>query len=136
MVGDYAHYFDLPADYVLSHGAAIWSYFLVPNCVRIVAVPREEDALRRTLRHVHRQYTGHAKARIGVSVWLDSNQCRPADESLCLSRSIERQPAINFNKKESPASSSSLPCTCPSSSTHMKIGPQVGDWRIVSQLRT
>jgi len=34
---------------------AIWSYCLMPNHVHIIAVPSDEDGLRRTFRYVHRQ---------------------------------------------------------------------------------
>jgi putative transposase len=65
--GDYALYLDLLADAAVRHGVAIWSYCLMPNHVHIVAVPRDEDALGRTFRHVHRHYTGYVNARMRVT---------------------------------------------------------------------
>jgi putative transposase len=64
--GDYALYLDLlgAAD---RHGVEVWSYCLMSNHVHIVAVPRDVDALGRTFRHVHRQYTGYVNARMPVT---------------------------------------------------------------------
>lgn len=39
----------------------------MPNHVHIVAVPSDEDGLRRTFRHVHRHYTGYINARLRVT---------------------------------------------------------------------
>ncbi len=39
----------------------------MPNHVHIVAVPRDEDALGRTFRDVHRTYTGYVNARMRVT---------------------------------------------------------------------
>jgi len=50
---DYALYLDLLAEAAERAGVAIWSYCLMPNHVRIVAVPGDEDGLRRTFRYVH-----------------------------------------------------------------------------------
>ncbi|MGH6781549.1 MAG: transposase [Sphingomonadaceae bacterium] len=65
--GDYALYLDLLADAAGRSGVEIWSYCLMPNHVHIVAVPRDEDGLRRTFRHVHRHYTGYINARLRVT---------------------------------------------------------------------
>ena len=62
--GDYALYLDLLAHAAEQHGVAIWSYCLMPNHVHIIAVPRDEDGLARTFRHVHRHYTGYVNARL------------------------------------------------------------------------
>ena len=45
----------------------IWSYCLMPNHVHLVAVPGEEDGLRRCFRYVHRHYTGYINARLRVT---------------------------------------------------------------------
>ena len=39
----------------------------MPNHVHIIAVPADEDGLRRTFRHVHRHYTGYINARMRVT---------------------------------------------------------------------
>lgn len=65
--GDYALYLDLLADASQRAGVEIWSYCLMPNHVHIIAVPSDEDGLRRTFRHVHRHYTGYINARLRVT---------------------------------------------------------------------
>jgi putative transposase len=61
---DYALYLDLLAQAAERNGVEIWSYCLMPNHVHIIAVPRDEDGLGRTFRHVHRHYTGFINARM------------------------------------------------------------------------
>lgn len=65
--GDYALYLDLLAEAAVRHGVEIWSYCLMPNHVHIIAVPRDEDGLGRTFRHVHRHYAGYVNARLRVT---------------------------------------------------------------------
>ena len=65
--GDYALYLDLLSDAAGRSGVEIWSYCLMPNHVHIVAVPSDEDGLRRTFRYVHRHYTGFINARLRVT---------------------------------------------------------------------
>ena len=65
--GDYELYLDLLSDAAVRSGVAIWSYCLMPNHVHIVAVPSDEDGLRRTFRYVHRHYTGYINARLRVT---------------------------------------------------------------------
>ena len=65
--GDYELYLDLLSDAAARSGVAIWSYCLMPNHVHIVAVPSDEDGLRRTFRYVHRHYTGYINARLRVT---------------------------------------------------------------------
>ena len=65
--GDYALYLDLLADAAGRYGVEVWSYCLMPNHVHIIAVPRDEDALSRAFRHVHRHYTGYINARMRVT---------------------------------------------------------------------
>ena len=45
----------------------IWSYCLMPNHVHIIAVPGDDDGLRRCFRYVHRHYTGYINARMRVT---------------------------------------------------------------------
>ena len=62
--GDYALYLDLLAQAAEQAHTEIWSYCLMPNHVHIIAVPSDEDGLRRTFRFVHRHYTGYINARL------------------------------------------------------------------------
>jgi putative transposase len=62
--GDYALYLDLLAQAAEQAHTEIWSYCLMPNHVHIIAVPSDEDGLRRTFRYVHRHYTGYINARL------------------------------------------------------------------------
>lgn len=39
----------------------------MPNHVHIIAVPKDEDGLRRTFRYVHRHYTGYINVRMRVT---------------------------------------------------------------------
>jgi putative transposase len=65
--GDYELYLDLLAEAADRADVAIWAYCLMPNHVHVVAVPSDEDGLRRTFRHVHRHYTGYINARLRVT---------------------------------------------------------------------
>ena len=62
--GDYELNLDL-----LSSAAQveIWGYCLMPNHVHIIAVPSDEDGLRRTFKTVHSRYTGYITAN-----WIES----------------------------------------------------------------
>ena len=65
--GDYALYLDLLSEAASRAQVAIWSYCLMPNHVHIIAVPSDEDGLRRTFRYVHRHYSGYINARMRVT---------------------------------------------------------------------
>jgi putative transposase len=65
--GDYALYLDLLSEAAARAQVAIWAYCLMPNHVHIIAVPSDEDGLRRTFRYVHRHYTGYINARMRVT---------------------------------------------------------------------
>ena len=65
--GDYQLYLDLLAEAAMRASVAIWGYCLMPNHVHIIAVPGDEDGLRRTFRTVHRHYTGFINARMRVT---------------------------------------------------------------------
>ena len=64
---DYQLYLDLLTDAAAGAQTAIWGYCLMPNHVHIIAVPRDEDGLRRTFASVNRQYTGYINARLRVT---------------------------------------------------------------------
>lgn len=61
--GDFALYRDLLAEAARRSGTSVWSYCLMPNHVHLIAVPSEEDGLRRTFADAHRRYTGFINAR-------------------------------------------------------------------------
>jgi putative transposase len=65
--GDYALYLDLLSEAAARAQVAIWGYCLMPNHVHIIAVPSDEDGLRRTFRYVHRHYTGYINAWMRVT---------------------------------------------------------------------
>ena len=89
--GDYALYLDLLADAALRHGVEVWSYCLMPNHVHIIAVPRDEDGLARTFRHVHRHYTGYVNARMRVTGHLWQELRNYGDR--CVIPEIDSRPA-------------------------------------------
>ena len=94
--GDYALYLDLLFDAAARSGVAIWSYCLMPNHVHIVAVPSDEDGLRRTFRHVHRHYTGYINARMRVTghLWQGRFSSVAMDEAhlVCALRYVALNP--------------------------------------------
>lgn len=61
--GDYALYRDLLAQAAERAGVEVWCYCLMPNHVHIIAVPSDEDGLRRAFADTHRRYTGFINAR-------------------------------------------------------------------------
>lgn len=62
--GDDRLYLDLLAQAAKQALTAFLSFCLMPNHVHIIAVPSDEDGLRRTFRYVHRHYTGYINARL------------------------------------------------------------------------
>ncbi len=61
--GDYELYRDLLGEAAERAGTEIWCYCLMPNHVHLIAVPSDEDGLRRTFADAHRRYTGFINAR-------------------------------------------------------------------------
>jgi len=94
--GDYALYLDLLAEAAARSGVAIWAYCLMPNHVHIVAVPSNEDGLRRTFRYVHRHYTGYINARMRVTghLWQGRFSSVAMDEAhlVCALRYVALNP--------------------------------------------
>lgn len=68
----------------------------MPNHVHIVAVPSDEDGLRRTFRHVHRHYTGYINARLRVTghLWQGRFSSVAMDEAhlVCALRYVALNP--------------------------------------------
>src|SRR4051812_35021220 len=94
--GDYELYLDLLSDAAARSGLAIWSYCLMPNHVHIIAVPSDEDGLRRTFRYVHRHYTGYINARMRVTghLWQGRFSSVAMDEAhlVCALRYVALNP--------------------------------------------
>jgi len=98
--GDYELYLDLLADAAAHAQVTTWSYCLMPSHVHIVAVPGDEDGLRRTFRYVHRHYTGFINARMRVTghLWQGRFSSVAMDEAhiwsrrCAMSRSIQSGP--------------------------------------------
>lgn len=64
---DYALYRDLLAEAAAKARTEIWCYCLMPNHVHLIAVPSDEDGLRRTFAEAHRRYTAFVNTRLRVS---------------------------------------------------------------------
>ena len=94
--GDYALYLDLLSDAASRAQVAIWAYCLMPNHVHIIAVPSDEDGLRRTFRYVHRHYTGYINARMRVTghLWQGRFSSVAMDEAhlVCALRYVALNP--------------------------------------------
>jgi putative transposase len=54
---DYRAYTALMKEWCDRCGVEIWAYCLMPNHVHLIAVPKNEDSLRRALGEAHRRYT-------------------------------------------------------------------------------
>lgn len=54
----------------------------MPNHVHIIAVPSDQDGLRRTFRYVHRHYTGYINARLRTTghLWQERFSSVAMDE--------------------------------------------------------
>ena len=55
--GDYSAYLELMAEWCQKEGIEIWGYCLLPNHSHLIAVPKSEEALCRTVGEAHRRYT-------------------------------------------------------------------------------
>ena len=55
--GDYAAYVELMRHWCREEGVDIWGYCLMPNHVHLIAVPSNEQGLRRAIGEAHRRYT-------------------------------------------------------------------------------
>jgi putative transposase len=60
---DYKRYRTIIGDAAKRANCQIWAYCLMPNHVHLIAVPADEDGLRRTFADGHRRYTGIINAR-------------------------------------------------------------------------
>jgi putative transposase len=67
---DYEYYLQLTTGYCRRFGVEVWAYCLMPNHVHLVLVPREAEALARTVAEVHRRYTCRINEREGWTGYL------------------------------------------------------------------
>jgi putative transposase len=94
--GDYRLYCDLMAQWCGERGVEIWAYCLMPNHVHLIAVPEEEDGLRRAIGDAHRRYTRYVNFREGWRghLWQGRFASFPLDDAYLLvaARYIELNP--------------------------------------------
>lgn len=64
---DYERYRDLLGEAAASAGTEIWCYCLLPDQVDAIAVPADEDGLRRAFADTNRRYARFVNARAGRS---------------------------------------------------------------------
>ncbi len=71
------------AEWCAEREVEVWACCLMPNHVRLIAVPGTEDALRRALGEAHRRYTRHVNFREGWRghVWQGRFASFPLDEA-------------------------------------------------------
>ncbi|NOZ19947.1 MAG: transposase [Planctomycetes bacterium] len=81
--GDYSAYLELMAEWCGRCGVEIWAYCLMPNHVHLIAVPEEEDGLRRGIGEAHRRYTRRVNDRRGWRghLWQGRFASFPMDEA-------------------------------------------------------
>ena len=94
--GDYQAYIALMAEWCEYWGVAIWAYCLMPNHAHLIAVPEDEQGLRRAIGEAHRRYTRHVNFREGWRghLWQGRFASFVMDEEhlLAAARYIERNP--------------------------------------------
>lgn len=93
---DYQVYLDLIAQWCAKKGVAIWAWCLMPNHVHLIAVPRTEDGLARTIGEAHRRYTLRVNGRENWRghLWQERFASFPLDDRhlLAAARYIEMNP--------------------------------------------
>lgn len=60
---DYKTYISLVSEWSKKCNVAVWIYCLMPNHVHLIAVPENEDGLRRAIGETHRRYTNFINTR-------------------------------------------------------------------------
>jgi putative transposase len=93
---DYSDYRALLSEWCRKRGVAIWAYCLMPNHVHLIAVPRDEDSLRRGIGEAHRRYTRQINFQKGWRghLWQGRFASCPMDERhlVATARYIELNP--------------------------------------------
>lgn len=96
---DYGIYLDFLHAFSNKHGLSIWAYCLMPDHVRLIAVPGNEDALGNTIRETHSAYAmRHNRGRDNAGpVWQDRFSSCILDDLLVWSsvRLVESVPVLS-----------------------------------------
>ena len=135
----YQRYLALLCDYAERHGLSIQSYCLMSNHVHLIAVPRRQSSLSRTLKPVHLRYAQEANAYLGQSgyLWQGRFFSCPLDERHFWSavRYVERNPVcagLVKRAEDYPFSSAAGHCGLredPLLSDNLEQSDHVGDWQ-------
>ncbi len=62
---DYSNFIEILAEKCRRHGVEIWVYCLMPNHVHLIAVPQNENGLRKAKGEAHKQYAEKVNQREG-----------------------------------------------------------------------
>jgi putative transposase len=93
---DYREYIDFMAEFLTKFGVEVWAYCLMPNHVHLLAVPSDEEGLRRGIGEAHRRYTRRINLRKGWvgHLWQGRFASFPMDQAHLPAaiRHIERNP--------------------------------------------
>ena len=93
---DYRAYIDLMAEWCGRQGVAVWAYCLMPNHVHLIAVPDDEDGLRRAMGEAHRRFSVRVNRRQGWAghLWQGRFASYPMDQGhlLACARYVELNP--------------------------------------------
>jgi putative transposase len=93
---DYRAYLSLLGEWCGKCGVAIWAYCLMPNHVHLIAVPENEESLRRGIGETHRRYSRLINFRENWRghLWQGRFASFPMDESyvLAAARYVEMNP--------------------------------------------
>jgi len=97
---DYLLFTALLADAIREHDVALHAYVLLPLQLRLLATPRDAQAIARTMQTIGRRYVAHLNRRTGGSGSLWDRRYRStlidADAFLIASMQfIERQPVVD-----------------------------------------
>ena len=135
---DRRKFLSLLHEYAVRHGLAIHAYCLMTNHVHLIATPRTEQSLSRTLKPVHLRYTQHLNWTHGLSgrLWQGRFFSCPLDEEHFLTavRYVERNPVragLVAKAEEYPWSSAAAHCGSRGDSLitdTQVLSEQIGDW--------
>jgi len=136
---DYRAYIALLSEWCRKCGVEIWAYCLMPNHVHIVAVPENDDGLRRGIGETHRRYSRMINFRENWRghLWQGRFASFPMEETylLAAARYVEMNPV----RAHLVADAASWPWS--SATAHLagvddelvKVSPLLeiaGDWRL------
>jgi putative transposase len=89
---DYEYYLETMGQSCSAHQVEIWAYCLMPNHLRLIAVPQSADGLRRAIGEAHRRYTRMVNFREGWRghLWQWRSSSFVLDEPYLLTQAIRR----------------------------------------------